>query len=227
MPTQPSKTSTALAAALLLLLGAPALGGTGPDFSDWRNGDLVFQTSGGTQTEAIRRATHSVYSHVGIVHVEGGRIIEAARTVTETPLKNFLARGDGGHYAVYRQRGLDATHAAAVVRAAQRYEGKPYDIFFRMQPDSIYCSELPYHAFKDAGLALGKVQRMNELDMEQPAVKALFAARWQTHPDCQGKADSAGACWKIVLTLPIVTPISLAQDASMQRIYTSFGAGAP
>jgi hypothetical protein len=227
MPTQPSPLKTSAALALLLMAGSPAW--AAPAFSDWRDGDLVFQTSGGMQTEAIRMATHSVYSHVGIVRVQGGqvRIIEAARTVTETPLAHFLARGDGGHYAVYRQRGLDPAHAAAVVRAAQRYEGKPYDIFFRMQPDSIYCSELPYHAFKDAGLALGKVQRMSELDMEQPAVKALFAARWQAHPDCQGKADSAGACWKIVQALPIVTPISLARDASMQRIYSNFGTGAP
>ena len=47
---------------LLLLIFVPTL-----VFSEYQNGDIVFQISRSPQSRAIQLATHSPYSHMGIV----------------------------------------------------------------------------------------------------------------------------------------------------------------
>jgi len=55
---------------------------------------------------AVQKATHSKYSHMGIVFFRDGDpyVYEAIQTVQYTPLKKWVARGDGGHYLVKRLR---------------------------------------------------------------------------------------------------------------------------
>lgn len=214
---------TRLLACLCFLALCSAAGAKG--FDDWRDGDLVFQDSGGSQAAAIRLATKSDYTHMGIVRVEpsGPVVIEAARTVGETPLASFLARGEGGRYAVYRLRKAGAADIKAALDGTRRYFGRPYDIFFRLDPSEIYCSELPYHAFKAAGITLGKIERFGALGIDNPAVKKLFMARWQRHPDCGG-TDAEG-CWRRMQDQVLVTPVSIAADPQLERVYSDFSEG--
>lgn len=58
-----------LCAALLGPLFPGAARAAGPD--SLRNGDLIFQTSKSAQSQAIQAATHSPYSHCGIVFFDG------------------------------------------------------------------------------------------------------------------------------------------------------------
>ena len=53
-----------------------------------RDGDVIFHTSRSAQSAAIQRATHSPYSHVGVVLYRDGRpfVFEAIATVRFTPL---------------------------------------------------------------------------------------------------------------------------------------------
>lgn len=37
------------------------------DLSDYKNGDIIFQTSKSNQSKAIQLATDSKYSHMGII----------------------------------------------------------------------------------------------------------------------------------------------------------------
>lgn len=69
-----------------------------------QNGDIIFQTSRSSQSEAIQRATGSKYSHMGIVYVLDGepRVFEAVSTVRSTPLATWIKRGKGGHCVVKR-----------------------------------------------------------------------------------------------------------------------------
>jgi len=191
-------------------------------FTDWRDGDLVFQDSAGSQSAAIRLATNSPYTHMGIVRLtsSGPMVIEAARTVSETPLATFLARGEQGRYAVYRLREVAPAALTKAVAQARRYIGRPYDIFFRLRPDAIYCSELPYYAFKEAGIPIGKAERFGTLGIANPAVKALFTKRWRQHPDCQD-TDKAG-CWQHMQSQLIVSPASIAADPQMLQVFSSF-----
>ena len=53
-----------------------------------RDGDILFQTSRSEQSTAIQKATHSPYSHMGIVFFRNGspHVYEAIKTVQYTPL---------------------------------------------------------------------------------------------------------------------------------------------
>src|SRR5690606_35558635 len=129
-------------------------------FNDWKTGDLIFQESLSAQANAIRVVTGSRYTQMGVVRqtATGPVVVAAARTVSETPLKEFIGRGVEGQYAVYRVKGLTQEQLSAAVNAALKYRGRPYDIFFRLEPSAIYCSELPFYAFKTVGVELGKVE---------------------------------------------------------------------
>src|ERR1043166_8812275 len=78
-----------------------------------KDGDIIFQTSRSSQSVAIRRATHSRYSHMGLVLYRSGQpyVLEASSTVRYTPLPAWIARGVGGHYVVKRL--ADADHRLA------------------------------------------------------------------------------------------------------------------
>ena len=117
--------------------------------------------------DAIEGATASPYSHCGILHWNGSgwEVLEAVQSVTSTPLAEWIARSRDGNYAVFR---LTKEHQAKIgqfIRAARSYEGRPYDIRYDFDDDSIYCSELVYKAFRTAtGEELGRVQTLGELD---------------------------------------------------------------
>src|SRR5512136_1463601 len=101
-----------------------------------RDGDIIFQTSQSAQSIAIQKATHSKYSHMGIVFIRDGKpyVYEAIKTVQYTPLKEWVARGEGGHYVVKRlenaDRMLTPQGMAKFREVATRFQGKPYDLTF-------------------------------------------------------------------------------------------------
>ena len=193
-------------------------------FDDWRTGDLIFQESLSPQATAIRVATGSRYTHMGIVRQteDGLHVIEAARTVSETPLEEFIARGARQDYAIYRVTGLTSENAAVVTAAAQDYYQRPYDIFFRLDPEAIYCSELPFYAFQVAGITLGRVERLGDLAIDTPEGRAIFLARWQDHPDCQADGSGRDGCWTLIQEQEIVTPISIAEASRVELVFSTF-----
>jgi hypothetical protein len=206
--------------AALIGFGAATSKQTPPEF---RDGDLIFQQTNGRQSAAVLAATGSPFTHMGIVRLRGGTpvVVEAIGPVQETPLEEFIGRGDGGRFALYRLRELPPEAAVAMFRAAERYYGRSYDILFRPGDDALYCSELPRLAFAAAGIDLGREQRLRDLNIADAAVAALIAARWQKHPDCKS-AGSAEACTRIIQDQPIITPASIAADSDVELIYSDF-----
>jgi hypothetical protein len=164
-------------ALLLALCAAPAL--AAPSL---RDGDIIFHTSRSAQSAAIQRATHSPYSHMGVVLYRDGKpyVFEAIATVRYTPLENWIARGDGGRYAVRRlHRPLKPAEAKKLREFAKTYAGKPYDLYFEWTDARIYCSELVWKMYRDAtGLEIGSLQKLRELDLKDPAVKAKMRERY-------------------------------------------------
>lgn len=192
-------------------------------FRDWRDGDLIFHDSGrNIQTRAIALATGSPYTHTGIIKLtrKGPVVIEAVGPVIETPLEKFIARGRGKIYSVYRVKNLSGEKAQKVIAEAKKFYGRPYDIFFRMDDQRIYCSELPYKAFAAAGVPIGQPQKFRELNINNQYVRALFQARWQEHPECR-KGISSEQCWNIMLNQEIISPGRLTEDARLKHIYSS------
>ena len=134
----------------LLLISCLLLAGATHAAPAVRDGDLVFHTSRSAQSSAIQRATHSPYSHVGIVLYRDGKpfVFEAIATVRYTPLAEWIARGEGARYVVKRlARGLTSEQAARLRAEASKFEGKPYDLYFEWSDARIYCSELVWKMY--------------------------------------------------------------------------------
>ena len=94
----------------ILVIGLLVLSGCGDSLADQlRDGDIIFHTSRSAQSIAIQKATHSKYSHMGIIFFRDGDpyVYEAVKTVQYTPVSKWVARGDGGHYVVKRLRDVD------------------------------------------------------------------------------------------------------------------------
>ena len=166
---------------LLLAIGiAPCVAAN----AELRDGDIIFHASRSAQSAAIQRATHSRYSHVGIVFRRDGKpyVFEAISTVRYTPLANWIARGEGGHYVVRRLKaGVTSVKANELRRAAEKHANKPYDLYFEWSNERIYCSELVWKAYHDAlGVDIGVRQRLREFDLSDPVVKAKMRERYGT-----------------------------------------------
>jgi hypothetical protein len=142
-----------------------------------REGDVIFQSlPHGPVVWAIEGVTDSPYSHCGIVGREEGQwiVYEAIGRVRVTPLRDYLERGRGGGFAVYRLRDEFTEHVPATLERCRTYLGRPYDIRYRLDDEKIYCSELIYKAFRDAtqGQELGTLSRFG--DMNWGAYEALI-----------------------------------------------------
>lgn len=192
-----------------------------------QNGDIIFESARSDQALAIMFATRSLYTHAGVVERDADGsvyVIQAAQVVMKTPLADFISQSYGERITIMRFPGLSPGMAAQVAAAAVALEGRPYDFFFRLTPDEIYCSELVYDAFLNgAHITLGHLQPIGSLGIDNFAVKKIIAARWQWDPDCrtQGTKDFA-ACFAIIKARPIISPVSLAQDARLETLYSNY-----
>lgn len=149
------------------------------------DGDLIFHTSQSAQSQAIQLATHSAYSHCGILYQQAGawQVFEAVQPVKLTPLADWLARGQDGHFVVKRLRdAATALTPAALARlkaAGQPLLGHDYDLYFGWSDDRIYCSELIWKVYeRGLGRRIGKLQRLRDFNLSSPAVQAKLRERY-------------------------------------------------
>ncbi|WP_212004416.1 YiiX family permuted papain-like enzyme [Chitinophaga sp. HK235] len=164
-------------------------------------GDVIFQESVSGLSTAIKFATHSKYSHCGIIFTVGGElyVYEAVQPVRYTPLSAWMARGRNGHYVIKRLKNADSVLTTAtldkMMEAGKKYNGKDYDFYFGWSDERIYCSELVWKIYKEAtGLELGKLQQLKDFDLNSPAVKKQMQ---QIYGD------------KIPLSEQIISPVSM------------------
>jgi hypothetical protein len=171
-----------------------------------RAGDLVFETSTSSQSSAIRWATRSPWSHVGIVEVsrDGTFVVEALGRVSRTPWKAWRRRAlRGGELLVLRPRAVPGERRAAAVAEAKALLGRRYDPRFGWGDDRIYCSELVVKAYeRGAGISLGRRERLRDLRLF--GLRGAIEERW------------GGPMPK---DLVLVTPASIAEDARLARVY--------
>lgn len=170
---------------------------TAADAADLRDGDIIFHTSRSAQSVAIQRATHSPYSHVGIIIFREGKpyVFEAISTVQYTPLSKWTARGEGGRFVVKRlKRALTETEKVKLRTAARAYEGKTYDLYFEWSDQRIYCSELVWKIYERAlGMKIGELQKLREFDLTDAAVRAKMRERYGTNVPLDEPVISPGA----------------------------------
>ena len=147
-----------------------------------QTGDLIFHTSKSKLSAMIASTTRSPYTHVGVVVIRRGKpwVMEAGGRVRWTALNRFKTRGAMGRYRVRRLKGgLNSAQKRKLKRVLGRYLGRPYDIKFRWGERRIYCSELPWLAYKRGlGITLAKPQRKGELFQTYNPLLRAYLARY-------------------------------------------------
>jgi len=166
-------------------IGLAVLGCLGMGSYEPRDGDIIFQTSRSAQSRAIQQATHSPWSHMGIVYVDDGQpfVYEAVGPVRLTPLDRWIERGEEGRFAVRRLREagriLTPQGRARMRQVAEGFRGRPYDSWFEWSDDRLYCSELVWKIYqRGLGVELGALQRMAEFDFSDSLVRVMAEERW-------------------------------------------------
>jgi hypothetical protein len=181
-----------------------------PDTGTLREADIILQSSRSMQSQAIRIATRSRFSHMGLVHVEAGRtfVYEADGPVKLTPFDEWVARGEGKHFVVMRLKDADQRLTPEALgkmrRAALRFQGRPYDFAFGWSDDRIYCSELVWKVYKEAlGIELGNLQRLGDFELSHPAVRQKLHERYGD---------------RVPLDEPVISPAAIAGSSLLETI---------
>ncbi len=176
-----------------------------------RDGDIIFHTSTSSQSAAIQRATGSQYSHLGIIFFQKGEpyVYEAIKTVQYTPLKKWIARGEGTHYVVRRLKDADRLLTGTAIKKlrheARRLQGKPYDLAFEWSDDRIYCSELVWKIYDRAiGIRIGRLQKLREFDLSDALVKQKMKERYGSKAPLEEPVISPGEMFEAANLVTVV-----------------------
>ena len=150
-----------------------------------KEGDIVFQDLACSQSEAIKLATHSHYSHVGMILLKGGEpyVYEAVGPVKYTSLQNWIKQGEGAHFVARRLKDADKALTPNVLQkmedVAKGFKGKAYDWTFEWSDDEMYCSELVWKIYqRSAGLEIGHLQKLKDFDFSNPIVKEQLKEKY-------------------------------------------------
>lgn len=198
-------------AALFSLL-ATTRAAAAPPHASFQDGDLIFHQSQTAQSRAIKEATGSPWTHVGLLFKERNQwyVVEAVQPVRVTKLSTFTARGLHKDYQVYRVRNMTTDNVKALREELKTYLGKDYDIYFEWSDDRTYCSELVYKpVYKITGIEIGELQKYRDLKLDGPYVQAMIKQRL---------TDTGRT---LNLDEPIVTPVSQMNDPDLDLIYKS------
>ncbi|MCP5536210.1 MAG: peptidoglycan peptidase [Akkermansiaceae bacterium] len=176
-----------------------------------QNGDIVFQETGSQQAKAIKAATNSRWTHVGLVFFRDGQpmVIEAVQPVRITPLSNFIARNPESFYAM-RLKTAHQHITPEAIRKAEHYcnqqLGKNYDSLFRWSDEKIYCSELVWKAYKEAaGIELCQPRAFRSYNLKHPTVQRIVNQRY-------------GSMQKLPMDELCVAPSDLAQSGLLTEV---------
>lgn len=125
-----------------------------------QTGDIIFQISRSSQSKAIQLATHSDYSHTGMLVMRNKKpyVFEAVGPVKYTPLKQWIAHGEKGKYVVRRVEGglsveqqqnwrkrrnvisanrtISASHGATIASTVRKWCGR----FIRMRWECVWAN---------------------------------------------------------------------------------------
>ena len=149
-----------------------------------KEGDIIFQTSDSQQSAAVEEATNSIYSHCGIIFFENGipYVYEAVQPVGKYPLDKWIERGVGQTYLVKRLKDTTLLKASTII-AMKKYAatqfGKNYDAYFNWSDKEMYCSELVYKCYLNAGnIKLTHTAPLRDFNIDGPLVRKVLKQRY-------------------------------------------------
>lgn len=131
-------------------------------------GDLIFQClDKGSFSNIVERRENSPYTHCGIVVRQGSgwMVLEAANKVQQTPIQDWIARGENQSYSVYRLRKKFQGYVPKMLQEAKKFMGRPIDHEYKMDDSRIYAAELVQKAYYLAsGRQLAELARLRDFD---------------------------------------------------------------
>ncbi len=151
--------------------------------AQYREGDIIFQSSDSRQCQAVKLATHSDISHCGILLNEKGQwvVLEAVEPVQKIPLQKFISRGTGNHFTIKRllsEKTLNEQQLELLRQAGEKFVGKHYDLLFNWSNTEIYCSELVWKLYREAGVMLCQPRKLKDFDLSNVLVKTMMKERY-------------------------------------------------
>lgn len=173
-----------------------------------QEGDIVFHGNAGEQCDAIREATGSPYTHCGVVFEKDGRlmVLEAVQPVRVTTVEAFQQRSLPGSFHARRLKQPADPEVIAKAKAwGSKQTGRNYDSLFGWEDGALYCSELVWKAYQQAGIELCEPRRFHDYRLDTPKVKAIIAKRY-------GSAD------KLPRDEPVVAPGDLADSPLLVEV---------
>ena len=173
-----------------------------------QEGDIVFHGNAGEQCDAVREATGSPYTHCGVVFEKDGRlmVLEAVQPVRITTVEAFQYRSLPGSFHARRLKQPADPAAIAKAKAwGSKQTGRNYDYLFGWEDGALYCSELVWKAYQQAGIELCEPRRFHNYRLDTPKVKAIVAKRY-------GSAD------KLPRDEPVVAPGDLADSPLLVEV---------
>jgi len=168
--------------------------------NNYKEGDIIFQTTNGSTGKAIQLATHSKFNHCGVLFLENNKwvVYEAVQPVRKTSLEDFNARGKG---IVKRlgNKSLSKEEVNTLKNLFKSYEHKDYDEAFNWSDERIYCSELVYKLYNNGlQIKLCQPRKLSNFDLNNPLVKEKLNEKYGN---------------KIPLNEPMVSPEDIYKSA--------------
>lgn len=149
----------------------------------YRDGDIIFQSSPSRQSAAIEEATQSPYSHCGIIFYENNiaYVYEAVQPVGKRRLDEWIERGVNAEFLVKRLDTVQLTENK--IKALKSYAieqfGKNYDGKFNWSDKEMYCSELVYKCYWNAcQIKLATTKPLREFNIDGPIVRKIMKERY-------------------------------------------------
>ena len=154
--------------------------------SKLQTGDIVFQEVNNTQGLAVKAATDSSWTHVGIIYFIDDKpfVIEAIQPVSVTPLHHFIARNPNSFHPMRLKNNKEIFTTENLMAAASYVKsqlGKNYDNKFLWNNDRIYCSEHVWKVYKKAAnIELCKPRAMKSYNLQHPIVQKIITQRYDS-----------------------------------------------
>ena len=150
----------------------------------YRDGDIIFQSSPSRQSAAIEEATQSPYSHCGIIFYENNvpYVYEAVQPVGKRRLDEWIESGVNGEFIVKRLKDsllLTENVGKSLKNYAFEQFGKNYDGQFNWSDKEMYCSELVYKSYWNAcHIKLANPKALREFNIDGPIVRKIMKERY-------------------------------------------------
>ncbi|MCL2103828.1 MAG: hypothetical protein FWH21_02020 [Kiritimatiellaeota bacterium] len=179
---------------------------------EFREGDLIFQSLPRTSelVDAIEGATQSAWSHCGVIMREDNQwvVYEAIGNVHHTLLPDWIRRGRGERFEVYRLKPGIAFDTENLRAQLKSFWGKPYDFHYAPDDSAIYCSELVYKAYdRAADIQIGTWQTLGSLD-------------WKRFENFILTIEP-----EVPLERLMITPVALTRSERVERVHARGGVG--